>query len=200
MGLLSDRGIKARIRLKAGDPNRLRISGFSPKLVKVRGKPSWGLSCAGYDMRLANEFLYIDPLALSQSERPYLEVGQPAPWITVKAPFFILPPGGFVLARTMEYVRVPRDCSGTVYGKSSFARLAICLNTTLIECEWEGTITLEISNIGNFPVKLTAGHGICQVVFNRFDDPTGAGAVETSYADRGSATYQGQTGVTVSRV
>lgn len=198
MGLLSDAAIRARIKLPARDPNRLRISGFKPHLVKPAGRPSFGTSCYGYDCRLADEFFYLDTVALAQSNRPYLEPGKPAPWTKRgRAKSFLIRPGGFVLARTMEYIRIPRDCGAVVFGKSTWARLAICLNTTLLEPEWEGTVTLEISNIGDFPVMLTAGAGICQVVFSTACDLF---PICQSYGDRKNATYQNQKGVTVSRV
>lgn len=196
MGLLSDEAIRYRINLPDCDPNRLRISDYVPELVKPAGRPSYGVSCYGYDMRLAPEFLYVDTGILGQSDRPYLEPGKPAPWKRSEEPFFILRPGGFLMARTVEYIRVPRDCGAVVFGKSTWARLAICLNTTLLEPEWEGEVTLEIANIGDFPVKLTAGDGICQVVFSLADP---AFPIRTSYADRASATYQFQRGVTLSR-
>lgn len=200
MGLLSDMGIINRISRRDDDPDRMRISEFSPKLVKPDGKPSYGLSCYGYDCRLAGEFCYMDAMALSNSTDPYLEPGSPVEWTRVLSPFWILWPGSFLMARTMEYVRVPRDCGATVYGKSTWARLAVCLNTTLLEPEWEGTITLEISNIGNFPVCLRSGVGICQVVFNTADPEY---TLRTSYADRvsqGGGIYQGQRDVTLSKV
>lgn len=197
MGLLSDAAIRARVKLAQDNPNRLRISGFKSKLVKPAGKPSHGTSCYGYDMRLADEFCYIDPVALAQSETPYLEPGKPAPWTRVRRKQFIIRPGEFLMARTMEYVRIPRDCGAVVFGKSTWARLAICLNTTLLEPEWEGTITLEISNIGNFPVMLTAGAGICQVVFSTSD---ALFRIVESYADRKAPTYQRQRAVTLSKV
>lgn len=198
MGLLSDAAIIDRIGRPDNDPDRMRISEFIPKLVKPDNRPSYGLSCYGYDCRLADEFCYVDVVKLRQSERPYLEPGCSAPWVRLSdTPFFVLWPGAFVMARTMEYIRVPRDCGATVYGKSTWARLAVCLNTTLLEPEWEGTVTLEISNIGDFPVMLRAGVGICQVVFNTAEPGF---PLRTSYADRASATYQGQREVTLSRV
>jgi dCTP deaminase len=197
MGLLSDRGIIDRVGRKARDPDRLRISGFRPKLVKRVRRPSWGLSCYGYDMRLAGEFVYMDRAKLARSRRPYAEPGKALPWVSHTAAAYLIPPGGFVMARTMEYVRIPRDCGAVVFGKSTWARLAICLNTTLLEPEWEGTVTLEIANIGDFPVMLRAGVGICQVVFSTGDD---AFPILTSYADRKTPTYQYQRAVTVCRV
>jgi dCTP deaminase len=197
MGLLSDAAIIDRISRPDDDPNRLRISDFQPGLIKEEKKPSWGTSCYGYDCRLAADFAYVDMVKLSQSESPYLEPGKEAPWIHVNAPSWILYPGDFVMARTMEYIRIPRDCGGVVFGKSTWARLAVCLNTTLLEPEWEGEVTLEISNIGNFPVILRAGSGICQVVLGTADS---AFPLVTSYADRKNPTYQGQRGVTLSKV
>jgi dCTP deaminase len=139
----------------------------------------------------------MDTTKLAQSETPYVEPGKPAPWVEVKGKKFLLLPGRAVMARTMEYVRVPRDCGAVVFGKSTWARLFVCLNTTLLEPEWEGTVTLEIANIGDFPVMLTAGDGICQIVFSTGDERY---PIRTSYTDRASATYQFQKKVTLSRV
>lgn len=197
MGLLSDRGIIDRIRRKDSDPDRMRISAFKPKLIKKTDQPSFGNSCYGYDCRLAPEFWYMDTTKLAQSERPYVEPGKPAPWVRAGGKKFLLLPGRAVMARTVEYIRVPRDCGAVVFGKSTWARLFVCLNTTLLEPEWEGTVTLEIANIGDFPVMLTAGVGICQIVFSTGDERY---PIRTSYADRASATYQFQRKVTLSRV
>lgn len=200
MGLLSDVAIIDRINRPDADPDRMRIEGFSPALIKKALRPSFGLSCYGYDFRLADEFCFVDTVKLANSPTPYLEPGKPAPWVRVHAPRFVIEPGGFLMCRTMEYMRVPRDCGAVVFGKSTWARLAITLNTTLLEPEWEGTITLEVANIGNFPVCLTAGDGICQVVFSTAADGF---PLRTSYADRASGrggTYQGQREVTLSKV
>lgn len=200
MGLLSDSAIIDRIGRKDDDPDRMRIDDFRPELIKEADRPSFGQSCYGYDFRLAGEFCYVDTIKLAQSDRPYLEPGKPAPWVRVMADRFVIKPGGFLMCRTMEYMRIPRDCGAVVFGKSTWARLAISLNTTLLEPEWEGTITLEVANIGDFPVLLTAGDGICQVVFSTADDRF---PLRTSYADRASGkggTYQGQREVTLSKV
>jgi len=197
MGLLSDAGIIDRIRRKDSDPNRMRISGFKRKLIKRAKRPSYGVSCYGYDCRLAPEFLYVDTTKLAQMRQPYARPGKKIPWVQHSGNNFLLLPGRAVMARTIEYVRIPRDCGAVVFGKSTWARLFVCLNTTLLEPEWEGTVTLEIANIGDFPVMLSAGDGICQIVFSTADT---LHKLVTSYGDRANPTYQFQRGVTLSKV
>lgn len=197
MGLLSDTGILNRVKLPDTDPNRLRISGFKRKLIKRAKRPSYGRSCYGYDCRLATEFWYVDTTKLAQSKTPYAWPGKKIPWVEHAGNKFLLLPGRAVMARTMEYIRVPRDCGAVVFGKSTWARLFVCLNTTLLEPEWEGTVTLEIANIGDFPVMLSAGDGICQIVFSTGDERY---LLAESYADRANPTYQFQRKVTLSRV
>lgn len=194
MGFLSDRQIKKRVSLPDSDPNRIRITEYSRDLVKVDRKPSWGQSCAGYDLRLSNQFKWLDAAKVAQG-KGYVEPGDETPWITHFADFIIVPVGGFVLAMTYEWVRMPRDCLAVVMGKSTVARIAVDLNMTPLEPEWEGHITLEITNGLNVPIRLNAGDGICQVLFDRLD-----GKVKMSYADRKNPTYQNQMEVTVSKV
>lgn len=192
---LTDTQLIARMKLHDRDPRRLRIQDFREELVKEPGRPSWGLTCNGYDLRLDRHFKWLDPMRVAQLEGGCISPGDSTPWVEHEADFIVIPPGFFVLAQTLEYVRIPRDCCGTVFGKSTIARVGIDLNTTPLEPEWEGQVTLEISNGLNTPVKLYAGHGICQVVFSLHNGDCGV-----SYADRKSPTYQGQRGVTTSRI
>ena len=106
----------------------------------------------------------------------------------------IVPPNSFALARSVEYFRVPRDVLTVCVGKSTYARCGIITNVTPFEPEWEGFVTLEISNTTPLPAKIYANEGIAQVIFFQADDPC-----ETSYADR-QGKYQKQTGITTPRV
>jgi dCTP deaminase len=108
--------------------------------------------------------------------------------------FFLLPPGAYVLGRSVEYLRIPRRIVGTCVGKSTYARCGVCINTTPLEPEWEGHLTIEIANLAPRPVKIYIGQGIAQLRFEiLIDNP------EKSYADK-KGIYQNQVGVTVPRV
>ena len=102
----------------------------------------------------------------------------------------IIPPNSFALARTVEYFRIPRDILAICLGKSTYARCGIIVNVTPLEPEWEGHVTLEISNTTPLPARVYTGEGICQFLFLKGDAPP-----EISYADR-KGKYMGQTGIT----
>lgn len=209
MGQLSDAMIRHRWsfgEIVFGHPNRLEIDPFA-EFTQPPGRPSYGLGSYGYDLRLGREYKYLDAQALLASGKTYVEPKDPAlPWRHVGPladdALVVVQPGAFILAMSYERVRMPRDCYGVVMGKSTWARLGISLNTTMIEPEWEGYITIEVSNHGHFPVGLRVGDGISQLIFHRADgyDGTGGYDLQVSYADRAHPTYQGQTGVTVPTV
>jgi dCTP deaminase len=106
----------------------------------------------------------------------------------------IVPPNSFALARSVEYFRIPRNVLTLCVGKSTYARCGIITNVTPFEPEWEGFVTLEISNTTPLPARIYANEGIAQVLFFESDEPC-----EVSYADR-KGKYQGQVGVTVPRL
>jgi dCTP deaminase len=106
----------------------------------------------------------------------------------------IVPPNSFALARSVEYFRIPRDVLTICVGKSTYARCGIITNVTPFEPEWEGHVTLEISNTTPLPARIYAKEGIAQVLFFESDEPC-----EVSYADK-KGKYQGQTGVTPPRL
>jgi dCTP deaminase len=108
----------------------------------------------------------------------------------------IVPPNSFALARSVEYFRIPRNVLTICVGKSTYARCGIITNVTPFEPEWEGYVTLEISNTTPLPAKIYANEGICQVLFFEADDDD---VCETSYADK-KGKYQGQVGVTLPRL
>jgi len=158
---------------------------------KRDGIISYGLSSYGYDARLADEFriftnvdnALVDPKDFSATS-----------FVERRGTACIIPPNSFVLARTVEYFRVPRDVLVICLGKSTYARCGLIVNVTPLEPEWEGHVTLEISNTTPLPAKIYAHEGICQFLFLR-----GEGVCEVSYASR-NGKYMKQTGVTLPRI
>lgn len=166
------------------------ISPFEEK-QKNTGMISYGLSSYGYDARLADEFMIftnvdnaiVDPKAFSQQS-----------FVERKTDVCVIPPNSFVLSRTVEYFRIPRDVLVICLGKSTYARCGLIVNVTPLEPGWEGHVTLEISNTTPLPAKVYAHEGVAQFLFLK-----GSGSCETSYADR-SGKYMRQTGVTLPRI
>ncbi len=158
---------------------------------KREGVISYGVSSYGYDARVAREFkiftnvdnALVDPKNFS---------GQS--FVERETDVCIIPPNSFVLARTVEYFRIPRDVLVICLGKSTYARCGIIVNVTPLEPEWEGHVTLEFSNTTPLPAKIYAGEGACQFLFLK-----GEGPPEVSYADR-QGKYMGQKGVTLPRL
>ncbi len=155
------------------------------------GVISYGLSSYGYDARLAPEFriftnvdgAIVDPKDFS--ERSFVER---------TGAVCTIPPNSFALARTVEYFRIPRDVLVICLGKSTYARCGIIVNVTPLEPEWEGHVTLEISNTTPLPARVYANEGICQFLFLKGDSPP-----EISYAER-KGKYMRQTGVTLPKL
>lgn len=167
------------------------IEPFEPAQIRQasQGKViSYGTSSYGYDVRCANEFkiftninsAIVDPKAFDENS-----------FVTVHTDICIIPPNSFVLARTVEYFRIPRNVLTICLGKSTYARCGIIVNVTPLEPEWEGFITLEFSNTTNLPAKIYANEGVAQVIFIEADE-----VCEVSYKDR-KGKYQGQKGVTL---
>ena len=155
------------------------------------GAISYGLSSYGYDARVADEFrvftnvdsAIVDPKDFS-----------PESFVTRKGSVCIIPPNSFALAHTIEYFRVPRNVLVICLGKSTYARCGIIVNVTPLEPEWEGQVTIEISNTTPLPARIYAFEGICQFLFLRGEQPC-----ETSYADR-AGKYMHQRGVSLPRL
>ncbi len=158
---------------------------------KREGVISYGLSSYGYDARVADDFriftnvdsAIVDPKEFSESS-----------FVTRRAPVCIIPPNSFALAHTVEYFRIPRDILVICLGKSTYARCGIIVNVTPLEPEWEGQVTIEISNTTPLPAKIHANEGICQFLFLRGETPP-----EVSYADK-RGKYMGQRGVSLPRL
>jgi dCTP deaminase len=159
--------------------------------IKREGVISYGLSSYGYDARVADEFklftnvdnAIVDPKAFSAQS-----------FVDRKQEVCIIPPNSFVLGRTVEYFRVPRDVLVICLGKSTYARCGIIVNVTPLEPEWEGHVTLEFSNTTPLPAKIYANEGACQFLFLKGDSPC-----EVSYAQRGGK-YMRQRGVTLPKL
>ena len=156
-----------------------------------RGKVSFGLSSYGYDARVSNEFKIftnvnsgvVDPKVFKKDS-----------FVTKRSKECIIPPNSFALARTVEYFKIPKNVITVCLGKSTYARCGIIVNVTPFEPEWEGHVTLEISNTTPLPAKIYANEGIAQVLFFEGDEQC-----EVTYADK-KGKYQNQTGITLPRM
>lgn len=163
---------------------------FSERQIK-KGVISYGLSSYGYDIRIADEFkvftnvntTIVDPKNFDQRSL-----------IGVKGKFCLIPPNSFVLARTVEYFRIPRNILTICLGKSTYARCGIIVNVTPFEPEWEGYATLEISNTTPLPAKIYANEGIAQIIFLEADE-----ICEVSYKDK-KGKYQAQKKITLPKL
>lgn len=166
------------------------IEPFEEKQIS-RGVISYGLSSYGYDMRLADEFKIFSPTNATHIDPKRLD---PSIFRDYKGPVCVIPPNSFVLARSVEYFRIPRNILTICVGKSSYARCGIIVNVTPFEPEWEGYATLEISNTSPLPAKIYANEGIAQVIFLEADEEC-----MLSYKDK-KGKYQVQKGITLPTV
>jgi dCTP deaminase len=148
---------------------------------------SYGLSSYGYDLRVADEFKVFTNVFNTVVDPKNFD---PKSFVDLQGDVCIVPPNSFALARSVEYFRIPRDILSICLGKSTYARCGIIVNVTPFEPEWEGHVTLEISNTTPLPAKIYANEGLAQVLFLRASEPC-----ETSYADRGGK-YHKQRGIT----
>jgi dCTP deaminase len=166
------------------------INPYSEKQVS-QGVISYGVSSYGYDLRVADEFkiftnvnsAIVDPKNFDERS-----------FVTVTSDVAIVPPNSFALARSVEYFKIPRDVLTVCVGKSTYARCGIIVNVTPFEPEWEGFVTLEISNTTPLPAKVYANEGLCQILFFQSDE-----VCETSYKDR-KGKYQAQRGIVLPKL
>ena len=149
---------------------------------------SYGLSSYGYDLRVADEFKVFTNVYNSIVDPKQFREDA---FVDIKADTCMIPPNSFALARSVEYFRIPRNVLTLCIGKSTYARCGIIVNVTPFEPEWEGYVTLEISNTTPLPAKVYAGEGLAQVLFLVSEE-----ACETSYADR-NGKYMRQMQITV---
>ena len=187
MSVKCDRWIRRQAR------EHRMIEPFEPELVReVGGRKviSFGTSSYGYDVRCANEFKLFTNIHSTMVDPKSFDAKS---FVDFVGDVCVIPPNSFALTRTVEYFRVPRDILVVCLGKSTYARCGIIVNVTPLEPEWEGHVTLELSNTTTLPAKVYANEGVAQVIFLSADE-----VCETSYKDRGGK-YQGQRGVTLPR-
>jgi len=170
--------------------NHRMIEPFVEEQVRD-GVISYGVSSYGYDIRVADEFkIFTNVYSTIVDPKDF----DTASMIDFKGEVCVIPPNSFALARTMEYFRIPRNILTICVGKSTYARCGIIVNVTPFEPEWEGFVTLEISNTTPLPAKIYANEGIAQVLFFQADEECTA-----SYADR-KGKYQKQQQIVLPRV
>lgn len=183
-------GLKADNWIRRAAQEHGMIEPFEDAQVR-EGVISYGVSSYGYDIRVADEFKIftnvhsrvVDPKAFD-----------PQAYVDFKGAVCTIPPNSFVLAHSVEMIRMPRNLTGLVLCKSTYIRAGVLIPTTVLEAGWQGIITLEISNVTPLPARIYANEGIAQVLFFEGDEPC-----DVSYADRGGK-YQGQKGVVLPRV
>jgi len=150
------------------------------------GVVSYGVSSYGYDVRVGDEFKVFTNVYNTVVDPKNFD---PKSFVDIKADVCIIPPNSFALASTIEYFRIPRDILTVCLGKSTYARCGIIVNVTPFEPEWEGHVTIEISNTTPLPARIYANEGIAQVLFFQGDGPC-----DVSYKDK-KGKYQAQRGV-----
>jgi dCTP deaminase len=184
MSVKNDRWIRKMVHEKD------MIKPFADSQVR-EGVISYGVSSYGYDLRVADEFKIftnvnssvVDPKNFD--ERSFVEF---------RGPVCIVPPNSFALARSVEYFKIPRSVLTICVGKSTYARCGIIVNVTPLEPEWEGFVTLEISNTTPLPARVYSNEGLCQIVFFESDEEC-----EISYKDK-KGKYQSQKGIVLPRI
>jgi len=182
--------IKADKWIKRMALERGMIEPFEDRQVR-QGVISYGLSSYGYDIRVADEFKVFTNINSTVVDPKNFDARS---FVDLKTDVCIIPPNSFALAKTVEYFRIPRDVLTVCVGKSTYARCGLIVNVTPFEPEWEGFVTLEISNTTPLPAKIYANEGIAQVLFFQSDEPC-----EVSYADK-RGKYQKQQGLTLPRL
>jgi dCTP deaminase len=156
-----------------------------------KGVISFGVGSYGYDMRIAGEFKVFDA---SSAEFADPKKFADTHFKEYKGDVCVIPPNSYVLARSVEYFRIPRDILTITYGKSTYARSGVLVNVTPFEPEWEGFVTISIANLAPVPAKLYANEGIAQVIFLKAEEVCG-----TSYADK-KGKYQAQKKITLAKI
>ena len=166
------------------------ISPFEDKQISKQ-KISYGLSSYGYDIRVTDEYKIFTNVNNSIVDPKRFDENS---FVNFKGDVCIVPANSFALARSVEYFKIPRNVLTICLGKSTYARCGIIVNVTPFEPEWEGHVTLEISNTTPLPAKIYSNEGLCQVLFFESDEQC-----ETSYKDK-QGKYQKQTGITLPKI
>lgn len=184
MGLKPDHWIRKMVREEG------MIEPFADHQVHD-GVISYGVSSYGYDIRVANEFkIFTNVYSAIVDPKDFKSESM----VDFKGDVCVIPPNSFALARTVEYFRIPRSVLTICVGKSTYARCGIIVNVTPFEPQWEGYVTLEISNTTPLPARIYANEGIAQVLFFQADEEC-----ETSYADK-KGKYQKQESIVLPRL
>lgn len=184
MGLKPDHWIK-----KMAEEKKM-IEPFEPGQVR-NGVISYGVSSYGYDVRVADEFkIFTNVYSAVVDPKNFSERSM----VDFKGDICIIPPNSFALARTVEYFRIPRSVLVMCLGKSTYARCGIVVNVTPLEPEWEGYVTLEISNTTPLPAYIYANEGLAQMLFFEADEDC-----EVSYADK-KGKYQQQRSIVLPKL
>jgi len=184
MPIKSDRWIRQMAR------EQRMIEPFVESQVRD-GVISYGLSSYGYDVRVADEYKIFTNVYTAVVDPKHFD---PRSFVEYKGGVLVIPPNSFALARSVEYFRIPRNVLTICMGKSTYARCGIIVNVTPFEPEWEGFVTLEISNTSPLPARVYSGEGICQVIFLEADE-----VCEVSYKDK-KGKYQAQQGIVLPRI
>jgi dCTP deaminase len=184
MGLKPDHWIRKMVQ------EYRMIEPFAENQVRD-GVISYGVSSYGYDIRVADEFkIFTNVFSAVVDPKNF----DPKSMVDFKGEVCVIPPNSFALARTVEYFRIPRNVLTICVGKSTYARCGIIVNVTPFEPEWEGYVTLEISNTTPLPAKIYANEGIAQVLFFEADE-----LCEVSYADK-KGKYQRQQSIVLPKL
>jgi dCTP deaminase len=184
MSIKSDRWIRRMAR------EHRMIEPFSDRQVR-EGVISYGVSSYGYDVRIARDFKIFTNINSTIVDPKNFDSRS---FVDFEGDVCVIPPNSFALARTVEYFRIPRNVLVIALGKSTYARCGIILNVTPLEPEWEGIVTLEVSNTTPLPAKIYAEEGIAQMLFFESDEPC-----DVSYADK-KGKYQGQQALTLPKL
>ena len=166
------------------------IEPFADSQVR-NGVISYGVSSYGYDIRVADEFKIFTNVFSAVVDPKHFD---PKSMVDFRGEVCVIPPNSFALARTVEYFRIPRNVLTICVGKSTYARCGIIVNVTPFEPEWEGYVTLEISNTTPLPAKIYANEGIAQVLFFEAEEEC-----EISYADK-KGKYQKQESIVLPKL
>lgn len=197
MAILSDKDIRSLCDFYS-PPFMTMLDPFS-EAVSGNGIISYGITSAGYDLRIAGDFLVFNPsYGLTIDPKRFKEEEYRNQIFTKierkEGQSMLIPPNSYVLGRSVEYIRMPRHLKARCTGKSTYARAGILINTTPLEPAWEGHLTIEIGNVSPCPALIYVGEGIAQIEFETLTSDC-----EVSYADK-AGQYQNQIGVTPSRV
>ena len=184
MGLKPDNWIR-----KMAKEHRM-IEPFEPGQVR-NGQISYGVSSYGYDIRVADEYMIFTNVYSAIVDPKNFD---PRSMVEYKGDVCVIPPNSFALARTVEYFRIPKNVLTVCLGKSTYARCGIIVNVTPFEPEWEGFVTLEISNTTPLPAKIYSNEGIAQVLFFEGDEPC-----DITYADK-KGKYQKQKSIVLPKL